>query len=270
MNTELLAAAALAGHGTVWLQEPDGAAPRIDEAHLVFQHVARARFRPPTRQVWRWRLQPPDVHGVAPWLASLHRRGIERIWLVVPGSASASPLPQHIAAAFAGGGSWSLLATGPRGTEAWTPTWGLADPSTADDRIWDISCTGVTVDAGVRPPAIDLDEAEADLEQALEGIRAFAAEHERGTWADFFEQALTPPDPATEQRTFDVLPPAYPTAAHRLLARASASWVFGGMGSWNDLGRFDTPEVDARYDAVSADLHRAILAAVMAAVNVPL
>ena len=53
--------------------------------------------------------------------------------------------------------------------------------------------------------------------------------------------------------------------ARQLLATASHAWVFGGMGSWNDVALTD----DERYKPVTAELFEAVLEAVVAATNAP-
>jgi hypothetical protein len=54
-------------------------------------------------------------------------------------------------------------------------------------------------------------------------------------------------------------------AARRLLAIATNSWVFGGIGSWNDLGFVE----DQRYQSVSEPLYGAMMNAFLASVNSP-
>jgi hypothetical protein len=66
----------------------------------------------------------------------------------------------------------------------------------------------------------------------------------------------------------DLLPAAYPAAARMLSATASAAWVFGGMGSWNDLS-FQGP-LREQYERVSEDLYLAALDALVAATNADL
>jgi hypothetical protein len=63
-----------------------------------------------------------------------------------------------------------------------------------------------------------------------------------------------------------MLPPrGFSESARRLLATAARSWVFGGMGTWNDL-TFDGSEEEA-YEEVSAELYDAVLGAFVAAAN---
>ena len=49
-------------------------------------------------------------------------------------------------------------------------------------------------------------------------------------------------------------PPMAPLPAAQLLGAAQSAWVFGGMGSWNDLG-FEG-EDQALYDRLSEELYR--------------
>ena len=59
---------------------------------------------------------------------------------------------------------------------------------------------------------------------------------------------------------------SYPLAAKQLLFAAGNAWVFGGMGSWNDLG-FDDCETNALYDRLSAQLYTCINTAVVVALG---
>ena len=54
--------------------------------------------------------------------------------------------------------------------------------------------------------------------------------------------------------------------AQQLAAMAARAWVFGGMGSWNDLG-FELRAVEAEYDEVSRNLYAAVLLALLASAN---
>jgi hypothetical protein len=56
-----------------------------------------------------------------------------------------------------------------------------------------------------------------------------------------------------------------PLEAKQLLASAQAAWVFGGMGSWNDLG-FDGND-QQEYTALSDELFLLLNQAIGATVN---
>ncbi len=58
----------------------------------------------------------------------------------------------------------------------------------------------------------------------------------------------------------------YSLDARQLLAMASRAWVFGGMGSWNDIGFTDAAR-NEEYRRVSQELYRAVTDAIRDAAN---
>ncbi|GAB3914442.1 hypothetical protein GCM10011575_44990 [Microlunatus endophyticus] len=50
------------------------------------------------------------------------------------------------------------------------------------------------------------------------------------------------------------------------MAAGSRAWVFGGMGSWNDLG-FPDEGVEQDYEQLSSTLFAAVLTAITTATN---
>jgi hypothetical protein len=64
-----------------------------------------------------------------------------------------------------------------------------------------------------------------------------------------------------------LLPSAgYEVIARRALAMATRSWVFGGMGSWNDVGFYDA-DTQAEYRRVSEHLFQAVVDTIRDATN---
>jgi hypothetical protein len=61
----------------------------------------------------------------------------------------------------------------------------------------------------------------------------------------------------------------YSREARQLLSACERAWVFGGMGSWNDLG-FREGDLQRRYDQVTPSLYEAVVGGIAAAVNEPL
>jgi hypothetical protein len=56
-----------------------------------------------------------------------------------------------------------------------------------------------------------------------------------------------------------------PFWATQLLGAAQAAWIFGAMGSWNDLGFEGDDQV--LYERLSEDLYQLLNAAIVAAAN---
>ena len=99
-------------------------------------------------------------------------------------------------------------------------------------------------------------------------VRDFAARVGLSYWAKVFDRALAKnasDDPQVAYHV-DVLPPTAELDRRRLFALAVTSFVFGGMGSWNDTGppsEADVPE----YDRLTEALYAGVLEGVATAVN---
>ena len=274
MNGELAQAIALATHGTAWLRDPAARLPAaLAMDSSTFQYLRSVEF---TLEERRWlgprrlRATMPDV---ATWLERLRGNGIERLWLVIPAvrghRLGSHVIDAHMLAGFAGGAEWLLQGTG-RSNELWSAAWEVGAPQAEDNRIWDVRYHGV-VKARGRPPTEPPIEAAADsLRSALIDVREFAGAHDLSPWTETFGEALDALEADAPEIPYhrDMVPVAYPRAAQRLLVAAAQSWVFGGMGSWNDLG-FEDTSAKNRYQDLSRRLYSSMLAAFVAGVNVP-
>ncbi len=166
-------------------------------------------------------------------------------------------------AGFANAGRWSLASTGGRNGEIWHATWTVGDRAAPDRRIWSVRYEAAHVD-DLTPQRPDLLSARRHLKQALQTAQDFATRQQMETWPAWFETALAG-DPEIPYHP-DLLPEGYTSEARQLAAMAVKAWVFGGMGSWNDV-YFDDPEARAEYAAISRNLYSALLRALVASVN---
>lgn len=110
-----------------------------------------------------------------------------------------------------------------------------------------------------------------DLRAALDAIRGFAeADSDIAEWATWFTEALRlldAPEPVIPYNP-DLAPEGLPLESRQLLAAAVKSWVFGGMGSWNDIAYSDAAR-GAEYDQRTDELYRSVLAAIIAVTRGP-
>jgi hypothetical protein len=268
VNTELAQLVVLASHGTAWLVDPQGPPPDLEGLEAtswVFQHLHRIGFqRSGARSLLR-RPRPPV--GVAPWLEELHRAGVRRLLLVTPPSAAGPPIPEHQLVAFANAGSWLLVTAGAGAPEWWSATWEVGAPLAPDHRVWDVVYTGRRLPDVSVPDPTTVADAAARLERALTAVHRFSADRALEPWTELFQQALRSlGDPDERAHSSGLLPPAWPADASRLAAASEQAWVFGGMGSWNDLGFADGAE-QAEYHQRSAALYDAVLGGIVAATN---
>lgn len=262
MNGELGQLIAIASGGSAWLAGPPGAhPPPLQTDSWTFQYVGELSFT----------LEHPDMAtteagSLDEWLRALRSRGVERLWLTTsdagPVVVGRAPVEERYLVAFAGAGSWSLLATG-RTNEVWRASWTVGDPDATEHRIWRVGYRGVALDGSVGPPKPSPVGAGLGLREALRGALAFAESQGLGEWAGVFEGAV-----AAGAEDDDLLSEHTSPQARALAASAARAWVFGGMGSWNDIS-FEG-ETQVRYERVSEDLYRAVLEAFVAATSAPL
>jgi hypothetical protein len=200
------------------------------------------------------------------WCTHLLETGVRSVSLRV--WASGGRLPDHVASAFAGGGNWGIDTSRGRSTSLWTARWSPDRRNDPDRRIWSIAYHASTMPS-LATTEEPVEAASARLREALGDADRFARERELPDWASGFAEAALrlSTEPVTYSYHPDMLPRVgYGIGARQLLAAAERAWVFGGMGSWNDLG-FSGPEQTARYEAVTEALYRAVTAAVAAAVD---
>jgi len=265
VHGELAQLIAIAAHGSAWLAGRTGAAPpELEGASSTFQYVRGVRFEL-AGSLLKSSIISDDV---ADWFAGVRRRGITRLWLAIPGSGGVD----RKLLAFTGTTAWYLVGTTRKNQgEVWRAAWTVGDGDDPDHRIWDVDYRGRRMFEAAPPPSNMADAAER-LKAALTRAAAFATDQGIDEWAALFDAALKlgdAPDPVPPYHP-DMFPPtAYGRPARRLLAMATRSDVFGGMGSWNDLG-FEPGGATLEYEEISAELYATVAAAFMAAVNGPI
>jgi hypothetical protein len=259
VNGELGQLIAIASHGSTWLAgPPDAPPPALESSSWTFRYVGSLRF------TLEGASGAEDVRSLEGWLVGLRGRGVERLWLTTadagPVRVGRTPVEERYLVAFAGAGSWSLLATG-SSNEVWRASWTVGDQGAPDQRIWVVEYRGMALEERVEPPRPSTVEKGLRLREALHAVREFAASQDLDEWADVFVGAAEAGAEAD-----DLLAGGAAPEAHALAAAAARAWVFGGMGSWNDLSF--QGEAQQRYEQVSEELYRAVLGALVAATNV--
>lgn len=220
---------------------------------------------------------PPTEAPAAPdpiaWLRLLRQQGCRRLSLCYrPSAGNALSTPDYQLAGFVGGGGqWLVEADAGATSDYWAGRWEATQPRHPDQLIWGVSY--VRVAAELLPALVPrpLAPLRGLLAHSLAGIQAFATTQKLASWAGIFGRALATLDsPAPAQGFYETLlvPAEHPLAARQLIFAASAAWVFGGMGSWNDLG-FEDAATQQRYEELSAQLYAQVNNAIVAGINAP-
>jgi hypothetical protein len=274
VHGELAQVIALAAHGSAWLRGiTAGAPPPLENGNSTFQYVRRVRF-----EIRRSSFRPAtSASGVGGWLEGAREREIDRFWLSIPEPGAVTTdgheVPDRMLVAFAGAGRWFLVGTSrDQSRELWRASWAVGDEEAPDQRIWDVEYRGEpSADAG-SPLRPEISASAERLIGALEEIEVFARDQRLGDWADWFADARRLGAAEHPQAPYhpDMLPAlGFAKPARQLLAMATRAWVFGGMGSWNDLG-FEARTQEDEYNRLSAKLYSSVLGAFVAAVNADL
>lgn len=167
--------------------------------------------------------------------------------------------PDRMLAGFVGGGQrWFIEAASEITSEMWEPFHRLGDRNDPERRIW--LCTHI-LQAKVQRAELDADAAALELDKtiarfraALVDIEAYARKEKIDNFADIFRDSIALIDagkPEAEQGDMACFTGFSPQQA-AIFEACSRAWVFGGMGSWNDIG--GGPD----YDRVSQALYETI------------
>ena len=175
-------------------------------------------------------------------------------------------ISDRMSAGFVGGGeTWTMEVLLPRNkSEFWVARWEVGNPAAADRRGWRVTYGRVSKGRSTPSPTSQLPKAMCELAESLKEIRAFSAKHKLDGFTRCLEEALDTLE--TQGRNLhgyheDLAPIGFPSMeAATLLDACQKAWVFGCMGSWNDMG-FDG-ENQKTYDRVSERLFQAVNVAI--------
>ena len=203
------------------------------------------------------------------WYKYLKDQGAKRLKLYHKESENIH-LPDHISVAFVGGGShWFIEvqfdSTSDLYLSGWTPSEEMGKGSGKTHYIrFNHDMTHLD------DPSLSVIEAREKLRTVLRELADFSREFEHVKhWANNFESASNMLDKFEPTVEDEFLPASiYPKEAHQLIEAAFGSWVFGGMGSWNDMAHMAMSSDNHKNHAqLSEELYSAICDAVVSAVN---
>jgi hypothetical protein len=168
-----------------------------------------------------------------------------------------------------GGGRWLLQADNAKGADLWEGRWIVGDRDRMDRRIWQVTYGRVARNRPAEPqPKSDLGAVRDEFSRVLSDIGTFASEQKLDGFAQCFERALADLSATSDFNGFHrefANPHLLPVNAIQLLSASQSAWVFGGMGSWNDMGF--ARDTKTRYDQLSDALYRVINQAIVVATN---
>lgn len=200
------------------------------------------------------------------WISSLCKRGVKGIRLVRHAQNNPQISDRMSAAFVGGGGTWMMEVLKENGrSEFWAARWNVWNQEAPEQRIWRVSY-GLLRESTTEPySAREIDIVKVNFKDCLEAIHTFSSRENCGGFTQCFADALTAlSDPAVDIVYHkDIAPSNQLTRdALSMLNASMIAWVFGGMGSWNDMG-FEGA-VQKEYEVVSENLFRVINEAIEA------
>lgn len=251
MTTELFLSATLTAYGNAYLYDCLSAAEKdFLHDHPLTPYVSSIRMdtRPPE----------PVAVGVVAWLKELRDAGAVRLWLIAgaPGLAERPAILE----AFANSMPRGILVELPNEPYVLFSRWHFGH-----SQEWAVAYERVPLTTLPQFATPDCADAIESLRQKTAAARDFAADVEQGylvEWLGAVVEMLG--REAAEQRFLPAC--GYSNQARLLIAAANRAWVFGGMGSWNDLW-FADAVVAQRYTRVTDEFYDAVLNAIFTAVN---
>lgn len=205
------------------------------------------------------------------WFQFLKKDGCRKLRVTYQHSKDQEKYKDFQLAGFVGGGGdWLIETIYEKHSDFWYAHWNFEKAEQHENSLWRVEYEAVARKKKTIGQQLQLEPAKDELLKALKVIEAFASAEQLNDWAEWFRkalEALQSNNPASFYPIPDmVVEKNYSLTALQLLYGAAQAWVFGGMGSWNDVG-FEKAETTEYYHQLTGDLYEAVLKAIVAGIN---
>lgn len=204
------------------------------------------------------------------WAEFFKNSGIESLWLHYVPSQNADIKDRYSVGFVGGGGRWLIEANYGSNSDYWEARWEVGNREAQNKRIWVVIYGRISrndIKRQFKPDSLMM--VSQKLEQNLKDAKVFTEKHDIKYFGECFDKALKclySEEPLELVYHKDLLPKSFQNLkVHQILSSCQAAWVFGGMGSWNDMG-FDGEEQEL-YEKISDNLYKTICEAIPIAVN---
>lgn len=244
----------------------------FNSTNTTFQFCNRVDFREFKKQFFSSKPKEKIVaENPTKWFEYLKADGCKHLRLYFEYSKDQSFAKDHkLAGLVGGGGTWLIEAVYDNYSNYWANRWEVTNQNAADNKIWTVNYGMTVAKQHTSNLQIDNEKTKNELRQTLTEIADFAFRQNLQNWGEKFDKAKLILDSSSPEENYyhkDLIPlDNYSLTAKQILFSAGSSWVFGGMGSWNDLW-FDSKEDEKTYDRLSEQLYSNINKAIIAATN---
>lgn len=204
------------------------------------------------------------------WFETLKDAGVIQIRVRYI-STNDEEISDRMSAAFVGGGGrWLLEAVKPNASDFWEADWVVGDREDPDQKIWHVKYGRILRDSNQpEQPSLPVEEVKKRLKNALIKISEFAHSNDYVYFGECFDRGISAlsDSPADIENAYKIFPDNYAAPQyHQLINACQSAWVFGGMGSWNDIV-FGDGELQDCYEELSDELFSLVNLALVVASN---
>ena len=167
-----------------------------------------------------------------------------------------------------GGGNWFIETIFNNNSDLWISRWNHDKNLT--EKPWQVTYGKAYENRPIINQQLDLTKIRNSLKNSLEKITEFAFKETTENWGNIFEKAkntLENENPESDFYHNDLICwNNYDLENRQLLMSASKAFVFGGMGSWNDMW-FEKEETNEMYNKLSSELYDLMMKSITCAIN---
>lgn len=246
--------------------------PPIAQNEVVFNFHHSVEFWDAKRKLLSKKFKPKLVStDPDEWIDDKIRRGTTRASLMYRPSPNGTRKDRKTAGFVGGGGQFLLVLHRKTNVELWHSMMKIEDRDHPDQKIWKTGFFFASSQAEPLPKDQSVASVSSDLRGALVAVHAFAIRQGITDFAKTFREAidrLDADDPLAECYYRPVIPDGLLTLeARQLFGAAELPFVFGAMGSWNDLGFHRDADLQEEYSKLSDRLFELSNEAICAVVN---
>jgi hypothetical protein len=204
------------------------------------------------------------------WFKELKATGVAQLRVRYI-SINREEISDRMSAAFVGGGGrWLIETIKQSKSDFWEASWEVGDKDEPEQNIWHVKYGRILRDSNQpEQPLPSASEVKKQLKDTLQKISEFAHKNDCSNFGLCFDKgikALEEP-PIVSDKEYKIFPENYaPTLYQQLLNASQRAWVFGGMGSWNDIG-FNDSTIHKEYEELSDKLFNLINLSLIVASN---
>lgn len=237
----------------------------------VFQHCNMVDFREIKTSFFRGKRETIVANDPLSWFRFLKERNCKHLQLYYKPAEKNEFGPEYNLAGFIGGaGTWLIETNFGEYSHYWQKMWNATNKNAPDNRIWSVNYVSYAKKMRPEDQRADVTESKKKLEETIKELVAFCTRPNLQDWLHVFQKADDALHNAHPEKLYYnddlIVLKNYPLQAQQLLFGAAISWVFGGMGWWNDIG-FDDKNVEEKYLDLSQRLYEQILQAIIAVSN---